>query len=100
VRRSQVPVQLTRDHLLPDDVAYLVQAAKPDRTAITERTVGDVVPACHVFSGHSTTVSATTPEMSAVLVLAGVGAVAAFARRLLVGVRYPAPENEGTEDGG
>jgi len=38
--------------------------------------------------------------MSAVLVLAGVGAVAAFARRLLVGVRYPAPENEGTEDGG
>ncbi len=52
-RRSQVPGQLTRDHLLPDDVAHLVQPAQPDRTAITERAVSsDLAAARHLSSGH------------------------------------------------
>ena len=58
-RRSQVPVQLARDHLLPDDIAHLVQPAQPDRTPITERAVSHLAAACHVPSGHPTTLPGT-----------------------------------------
>jgi hypothetical protein len=57
-----VPVQLARDHLLPDDVADLVQATQPHRAAITERTVRDLIAARPVSSGHPTTLPAVTPN--------------------------------------
>jgi hypothetical protein len=38
-RRPQVPVELARDHLLPDYVAHVAQLAKPGQTTGTERAV-------------------------------------------------------------